>query len=153
MKRIILFSMAAALATAAAAQQYKWVDKDGRTQYGDFPPPGVKATPLRGPSAPASAPAAGAKGGAPLSPAEQEAAFRKRQQDGQKEAEKSALLEREAAAKKENCARAQAYLRSLESGGRISTTDSQGERVYLEDSQIASETAKARKALQENCSG
>jgi len=151
MKRIILFSMAAALATAAAAQQYKWVDKDGRTQYGDFPPAGVKATPLRGSSAPA--PAAGTKGGAPLSPAEQEAAFRKRQQDGQKEAEKSALLEREAAAKKENCARAQAYLRSLETGGRISTTDSQGERVYLEDSQIASETAKARKALQENCSG
>jgi len=151
MKRIILFSMAAALATAAAAQQYKWVDKDGRTQYGDVPPAGVTATPLRGSSAPA--PAAGAKGGAPLSPAEQEAAFRKRQQDGQKEAEKSALLEREAAAKKENCARAQAYLRSLESGGRISTTDSQGERVYLEDSQIASETVKARKALQENCSG
>jgi hypothetical protein len=151
MKRIIVFSMAAALATAAAAQQYKWVDKDGRTQYGDFPPAGVKATPLRSPSAPA--PAAGAKGGAAPSAADQDAAFRKRQQDGQKEAEKSALLEREAAAKKENCARAQAYLRSLEAGGRISTTDSQGERVYLEDSQIASETAKARKALQENCSG
>jgi hypothetical protein len=152
MKRIILFSMAAALATAAAAQQYKWVDKDGRTQYGDVPRAGVMATPLGGPSGPA-APAAGAKSGAALTPAEQEAAFRKRQQDGQKEAEKSALLEREAAAKKENCARAQAYLRSLEAGGRISTTDSQGERVYLEDSQIASETAKARKALQENCSG
>ena len=151
MKRIILFSMAAALATAAAAQQYKWVDKDGRTQYGDFPPAGVKATPLRAPSAPA--PAAGAKGGAAPSTADQDAAFRKRQQDGQKEAEKSALLEREAAAKKENCARAQVSLRSLEAGGRISTTDSQGERVYLEDSQIASETAKARKALQENCAG
>lgn len=143
----------------ALAQQYKWVDKDGRTQYGDFPPAGVKATPLRAPSGPAApaAPAAGAKagakGGAPLSPAEQEAAFRKRQQESQKAAEKSAQTERDAAAKQENCMRAQAHLRTLESGQRVTTTDSKGERVYLDDAQIASEATKARAAIQASCSG
>jgi hypothetical protein len=146
-------------AGAALAQQYKWVDKDGRTQYGDHPPAGVKATPLRapsGPAAPTTPPAgakAAAKSSAPLTPAEQEAAFRRRQQEDQKAAEKSAQADRDAAAKKENCIRAQAYLRTLESGQRVSTTDKAGERVYLDDSQIASETAKAREAVRASCTG
>jgi hypothetical protein len=155
----LLVLLGGALAGAAFAQQYKWVDKDGRTQYGDFPPPGVKATPLRAPSGPAApaAPAPGAKasakGGAPLTPAEQEAAFRKRQQEGQKAAEKAALTERDAAAKKENCMRAQAHLRTLESGQRVTTTDRSGERVYLDEGQIASEAAKAREAIKASCAG
>ena len=160
MKRLLLLLVGVLLGGAvgaAFAQQYKWVDKDGRTQYGDFPPAGVKATPLRAPSGPASpAPAAGAKpgakGGAPLSPAEQEAAFRKRQQEGQKAAEKSAQAERDAAAKQENCMRAQAHLRTIESGQRVTTTDRNGERVYLDDAQIASEAAKAREAIKASCS-
>jgi len=153
MKRILLLAVTAAFAAAASAQQYKWVDKDGRTQYGDFPPAGVKATPLRAPAGPAApaAPAPGAKSGAPLSPAEQEAAYRRRQQEGQKAAEKSAQADREAAAKKENCLRAQQYLRTLESGQRISMTDKAGERVYLDDAQVAAETAKARQAVQSSC--
>ena len=39
---------------AALAQQYTWVEKDGKLRYGDTPPPGVKATPLKGPSGPAA---------------------------------------------------------------------------------------------------
>ena len=148
---VVSLLLGGALAGAAFAQQYRWVDKDGRTQYGDFPPPGVKATPLRAPSGPA-APAAGAKGGAPLSATEQDAAFRKRQADSQKEAEKSAQADRDAVIKKENCARAQANLRALEGGQRISTVNAQGERVFLEDAQIASETARARQAAKDSCS-
>jgi hypothetical protein len=152
MKRLLVLVIGGALAGVAFAQQYKWVDKDGRTQYGDFPPTGVKATPLRAPSG-APAPASGAKSGAPLTPAEQEAAFRKRQQEGEKAAAKSAKAELAAAAKKENCLRAQTYLRTLETGQRISTTDRNGERVYLDDAQIASETTKARQAVQASCAG
>lgn len=33
-------------AHAAAAQVYKWVDSDGRTHYGNRPPPGVAAQPV-----------------------------------------------------------------------------------------------------------
>ena len=50
MKKSLLFVAALAFATSALAQQFKWVDKDGKVQYGDTPPPGVKATRLQGPA-------------------------------------------------------------------------------------------------------
>jgi hypothetical protein len=155
MKRLLVLLVGSALAGLAFAQQYKWVDQNGRTQYGDNPPPGVKATPLRGasaaPTAPAS-PGAAAKGPAkPLTPAEQEAAFRDRQKAAQKAADKAADSARDDDARKENCARAQEYLRSLESGVRIAITGKDGERFYLEDDQRASETAKARQMVQQSC--
>src|SRR5688500_2880070 len=113
-----LLCAAALCASAALAQQYKWVDKDGRVQYGDVPPPGVKATRLRssGTAAPVPPPAAekgAAKG--PLTPAEQEAAFRKRQQDAAKDQAQQTAAEQQALARKQNCAAAQESLRMLES--------------------------------------
>ena len=150
MNRAIIFGLGVLFASAAAAQQYKWVDQNGKTQYGDVPPPGVQAQRLKPPpagTAPAPAPAA-KKGDKPLSP---EAAYRKRQEDAQKENEKAAQAEQEAAAKRENCIRAQEGLRALESGQRIARTDAKGERYYLEDAQIAQETARARQIVQESC--
>lgn len=154
MNRAIIFSLGLLFATAAAAQQYKWVDQNGRVQYGDVPPPGVKAQRLKPPaggSAPAPAAAAkkGDKGEKALSP---EAAFRKRQEDAEKERQKEAQSEQEASAKRENCARAQESLRTLESGQRIQRTDAKGERYYLEDAQIAQELTRARQIAQQNCS-
>jgi len=140
----------------AAAQQYKWVDKDGRVQYGDSPPPGVKATPMRPGTGAATAPAAPGAAGKPAgkapTAAEQDAAFRQRQQDAEKQAAKSAQADQEAAAKKDQCARAQEYLRSLEAGVRVARTDSKGERYFLEEAEIAQETAKARQLVQQSCS-
>jgi uncharacterized protein DUF4124 len=152
MNRAIIFGLGVLFASAAAAQQYKWVDQNGKTQYGDVPPPGVKAQRLRPPPGPAPAPSAAAKkdekAAKPLSP---EAAYRKRQEDAQKENEKAAQAEQEAAAKRENCLRSQEALRTYEAGGRISRTDAKGERYYLEDAQIAQETARARQLVQQNC--
>ncbi len=158
MRKTLVFAAALAFAAAATAQQYKWVDRNGRTQYGDVPPPGVKATPLRAPARPAAPPAAkpsDGNGTAPksgaLTPAEQEAAFRKRKLEAQKEQEKQAAAGKEAAEKKDNCARAQEYLRTLDSGQRISRADAKGERYYLEDAQIAQEKVQARQAVQSWC--
>ncbi|MGH8691117.1 MAG: DUF4124 domain-containing protein [Burkholderiales bacterium] len=150
MKRLFAFLAVALFAAAATAQQYKWIDQDGRVRYGDVPPPGVKATRLKPPSGPSAPPAAAAKkdGKAPLSP---EAAFRKRQEDAAKDAEKQSQADAQAREKQENCARAQEYLRTLEAGGRISRTDAQGERYYLEDAQIAQETVRARQNAQQSC--
>jgi hypothetical protein len=147
------FAAALALSSAAMAQQYKWVDKDGRVQYGDSPPPGVQATPMRpatGSPAPASPGAAGPAGKAPTT-SEQDAAFRKRQEESQKAAQKSDQGEREAAQRKDQCARAQEYVRSLESGQRIALTDSKGERYFLDDDQRAVEISKARAMAQQSC--
>jgi hypothetical protein len=155
MRKTLLFAAALAFAAAATAQQYKWVDRNGRTQYGDAPPPGVKATPLRGPAGPAAPPSASATDAAtrkgPMTPAEMEADFRKRKLEAEKAQEKQAAASQEAAAKKENCQRAQAYLQTLESGQRIARTDAKGERYYLEDADIAREKTEARQSVQSWC--
>lgn len=155
MKRLVAFAAVLAFAGSALAQQYKWTDKDGRTQYGDNPPPGVKATRIKGPSpsapgapaAPASKDAVG-KDGKPLSP---EAAFKKRQQE-REEAEKKEAQERaQAEAKQKNCESAQASLRQLESGQRIGQVNAQGERVFIDDDQRAKQTQAAQKAVSDWC--
>ena len=150
MRKLLLFAATLAFAATALAQQYRWVDKDGRVQYGDVPPPGVSASRLKGPAAAPAAAEPKTKG--PLTPAEQEAAFRKRQLDGEKEREKQAQAEKQTQARQENCARAQQALRTLESGQRISRTDAKGERYILDDAQIAQETVQARQAVKASCS-
>lgn len=149
MKRILLALAVVSFSAAALAQQFKWVDEKGRTQYGDVPPPGAKATRLR-PPPPGSAPAAPAAKG-PMSAAEKEADFRKRQQDAAKEREKQDLAAQDAAGKRENCERAQEYVRTIESGQRISRTDSKGERYFLDDAQRAQELNGARQAVKQWC--
>lgn len=165
MKRTFFLALAVAFAALsiahqALAQQYKWVDKNGKTQYGDTPPAGVKATPVGRSSAPASAPAAEDKAAAkdakdaakgPLTPAQQEAEFRKRQLEAQKSREKDEKTAQDQEAKRANCASAQEQVRVMESGQRVVRTDAKGERYYVDDDQRAAELAKARKAASQWC--
>jgi len=151
MKKLIVLVSSLLLAAAASAQQYKWTDQDGKVRYGDVPPPGVNATRLKPPaqgSAPAPAAAAKKDAGKGLTP---DQAFRKRQEEAQKGRETQAKAEQDAQIKRENCTRAQDGLRSLESGQRIARTDSTGERYFLDEQQVAQETAKARQSVQQWC--
>jgi hypothetical protein len=151
MKTIFFLLLVFVAAPLALAQQYKWVDRDGKVRYGDVPPPGVNATRMKPPAqGSASAPAAAAKkdAGKPLTP---EQAFRKRQEDAAKERETQAKSDQEAQLKRENCERAQTALRTLESGQRISRTDAKGERVFLDEAQVAQETARARQTVSQWC--
>jgi hypothetical protein len=140
--------------TSAAMAQYKWVDKNGKVQYGDTPPAGVNASALRPPSQPGSEPEAKkpSRRSGPASLAEKDAEFRKRQQDAEKERDKQAKADQEAQEKRENCARAQEHLRGLEAGQRVIRVDAKGERYFLDDAQVAQEKAKARQAAQQWCS-
>ena len=138
MKRTFVFAAIALFAAAASAQQYKWTDKDGKVRYGDVPPAGANSTRLKAPSAGYAPPAA--------APDSKTDAAKK------KEPEKQAMTEEQVQMKRENCARAQESLRTLESGVRISRIDPKGERYYLEDAEIAQETAKARRSVQQWCS-
>ena len=156
MNKALVFIAGLAFAAAAAAQS-KWVDKDGRVTYGDAPPAGANAAPMRRSAAPQPRVEEDAdkKDDAkdvkkPLTPAEQDEAFRKRQQDAAKEREKQAKSDSDAAAKRENCTRAQEYVRTLE-GGRVTGTTAQGERYYLDDSQLAQEAATARQNVRDWC--
>ena len=144
MKRLLLLSssvlLGGALAGAAFAQQYKWVDKDGRTQYGDQPPPGVKATPLRPPPAGTAAPAAQKPAGKAPSAADKDS-----------ELKKQAAAAQDAEARRSNCAAAQSNMQTLEAG-RVRRPDPKtGELVYMEDGQIAEAKEQARKSIAEWC--
>ncbi len=150
MTKALLFAVGMAFAAVAMAQQYKWVDANGRVQYGDTPPPGVQATPLKAPSAGASAPAAAPKKDAAkdLSP---EAAFRKRQQERQEAEEKAAKERTDAEAKRVNCEQSQASLRMLQAGQRITTMNAAGERVFIDDAQRAQEIERMQRAVNDWC--
>jgi hypothetical protein len=142
-----------AFACVAQAQSYKWVDKDGKVQYGDAPPQGAtKVTPLKPPAGPAAQPASkdakDAKDAKKLSPEE---AFKKRQADQKAAEEKAAKADKEAADRRQQCASHQDAIRQLESGARIARTNEKGERYFVEDDQRAKEIAQQRKFAAEAC--
>jgi hypothetical protein len=138
----------------AAAAQYKWTDQNGRVQYGDAPPAGVNAAPMR--RAPTPLPQAAGEpdkkdeAKKPLTAAEQDAEFRKRSQAAEKQREKHAKEERDAADKRENCVRAQDNIRVLEAG-RVARSDNKGERYLLDDAQLGQELVRARQDVRDWC--
>jgi hypothetical protein len=155
-KTIVLAALLAAAASfsgSAAAQQFKWVDQNGKVQYGDTPPPGVKATRMQAPasgSAPAPAPASG-KSAAKTPPLSPEAAFKKRQQEAQEAEEKAQKDKLAADTRKSNCTQAQNQLAAIRSGQRIQTTNAAGERVFADDAGRAQEEQRTQAAVNEWC--
>ncbi len=159
MTKSVLLAVMLAFAASAFAQMYRWVDKDGRVHYtATPPPPGVKARTLQAPAAAVPADEAAKDAAAkdaprgPLTPAEQEQEFRKRQLEAQKASEKQAQAAKEAEIKQGNCDRARAALATYESGQRVARTNAQGERYYLEEDALARETDAARQAVRDWCS-
>ena len=150
MNRLLLIACALAFSVAAAAQTYKWVDKDGKVRYGDTPPADAKVQRLKPPPGPAAAPGAAPEAKKPLTP---EAAFRKRQVEKAESEQKAQKEAEDAQRKRENCDNAQARLRLLESGARITTTNAQGEREFISDDARARDVERTRKAVSEACSG
>lgn len=151
---------AAVFASAGAQAQIKcWTGADGKRVCGDVPPPGSKTVTIRNPSGPAAPPpsakdakdAKGAKKSGPMTPAEQEADYRKRQAEAQKAAAKAEQERQDAEAKKENCARAREAAQTYESGQRVARTNAQGERIFLDEAQTQAELVKARQAVQQWC--
>ena len=141
--------------------QWAWRDDNGRVVFSDRPPPGnIKADQIIrqpgvsgvinpiGPSDDAKA----AANAAPKTIAEREMDYRQRQQK-LAEADKKATDERaQAAQKTQECDRMRGYLRTLEDGQRISRTDAQGNREFLDDTQRAAEMQRAREQIAKNCS-
>jgi hypothetical protein len=160
MRKILVFVSLCAAAGAAQAQIKCW-NEGGRRVCGDAPPAGAKVTTIKTPSAGQPSPAAAAKDGAadaakdekkgPMTAAEREADAKKRQAEEKKAAEKAALEQKNKVAKAENCQRAKAALAQFESGQRIRRVNDKGEPYYLEDAQLAQETAKARQEAAEAC--
>lgn len=154
--RLAACALLAALAAPALAQ-YVWLDEKGVKQYSDMPPPasvptnrilkqpGGSATRNQPGKVETQSPTAAPTAAPTL--AEQNAAFKKRQQEAADKEKKAAEQSKLAADRAKNCNRTRDYLRSLESGERIAHTDSHGERIFLTDEQRTAEIHDARRVL------
>ena len=146
--RLAVLLLAAFLATGAFAQVFKWVDENGKTHYGEKPPPGVKATELGVPAAsPGQAPAASTPDWK-----EKDLEFKKRQIERErKENVDEATKRRRTAVRASECAEARRRLSRLQEQIPLYTRDSKGDRTYLEDKDRPGEVAKQQRLIAENC--
>jgi hypothetical protein len=141
MKRVLLCAALLAWSGLASAVVYKWVDAQGKTQYGDRPPDGVHAevVELLGthPSTTrvSSAPAASDK---PAAPAE----------STQVKKEVAADV---AEARQKQCTDAQERYKKLIEGRHLYKTGENGERVYLTSDEIDTERLDAKKEIDDLC--
>ena len=167
--RTVMAAAAAVLVLVSlpAEAQWKWKDTSGRIQYSDLPPPA--GTPdqdiLSRPTAPrrsgtiapaasaASAASAPALASSALVPkgVDPELEAKRKKAEGDVAAKNKSDLERVAAAKADNCNRAQTQLRDFESGLRVIRTNEKGEREYLDDKQRAEETKHAKDVIAADC--
>jgi hypothetical protein len=147
MRTVLVILSFLVLPAAAHAQIMKCVGAGGRVEFAAVCPPGTKAENTGIRNNPEAAGAAQQK-----TLAERDAEFRKRQMEQQEAAKKGAEKTQETVDRKQNCESAQSYLRSLQSGVRIGKTDpNTGERVFLEDTERAAETARAQRAVDTSC--
>ena len=160
---MLAFLLGAALAAPAQAQ-WKWVDKDKRVQYSDLPPPpGVPEQDIlqrpRGAERPVAAtptptPASAAASAAPVlvpKTSDPELEAKRKKTELEEAAKKKAEQERVAAVKADNCARAQAQMRTLDSGVRIARTNAKGEREILDDAGRADEVKRTKAMVTSEC--
>ncbi len=147
---------ASLLALPAAAQQlYKYVGPDGRVQYSDQPPSegqkAEKVTSSRVSSVPSGTPTSKEDGGGPKSLAEQDQAFRKRQIEAEEKARKEEKLAEEKRARAETCASLRRDVAGMQAGGRVVRSDENGERVYLDESQVQQDIARGQREISAHC--
>jgi hypothetical protein len=164
-RKAFLVALLCLLSIGAAEAQWKWRDAKGNVQYSDMPPPpgtpdkdilqrpyAARPTIVVGPQGqPASAASSPSPAASAPTKAELEAAAKqKKEQDGEA-ARRKEEERRIAEQRRENCARAQASLRDLQSGQRITRTNEKGERVYMDQGQIASEVNRTRDIITNEC--
>jgi uncharacterized protein DUF4124 len=151
MLRTVLVLVTALAALPASAQVYKCIE-GGRTVYSQRPcPTGAQSTTMSKDAPSAPAPGADKAGGAPTT-AEQEQAFRKRQKDKEAAQKKDDQKAAQAQERQRNCQNARQLLAQYEYGGRIAKVDANsGERVYLDDAQIAQEKTRAQESVRQWC--
>lgn len=144
MKRVLLCAVLMVWSTMASAVVYKWVDAQGKTQYGDRPPDGVHAEVVEGlpthgtRAATAPQPAASSKSAnAPVATITSDV--------------KKSVDTDVAAARQKQCTEAQDRYKKLIEGRHIYKTGDNGERVYLSAEEIDQERLSAKKDIDDIC--
>jgi hypothetical protein len=165
MLRSSLLAVVFLAAASAHAQVYKCIDASGKTIYLQDPcPPKTKSEAINralhpAAAAPATAGSAEAAAKSPSDPAAKgaevkltpEQAFQKRQQEKAEAQKKEDEKQAKAKEKDDNCRRFRDQLAGYESGGRITRFDASGQRYFLDDAQLAQESARARAGVDQWC--
>jgi hypothetical protein len=138
MKRVIFCAVLLTWSTLASAVVYKWVDAQGKTQYGDRPPDGVHAEVVEGLGHTSRSAAAPAPAKTPAGPATTPDVKKVVQSDV-------------AATREKQCADAQERYKKLIEGRHIYKTGDNGERVYLNSQEIDEERVNAKKDIDDVC--
>jgi predicted lipid-binding transport protein (Tim44 family) len=147
MKRLLLCAALIAWSGVASAVVYKWVDAQGKLQYGDHPPDGVHAeiVELLGNHVPKAAPARpatpSAAGNAAATPPATQAAV------------KQAVDNDVAQAREKQCADAQEHYKKVIEGRRLYKTGPDGERQYLTSDEVDAERLSAKNDVDSLCNG
>jgi hypothetical protein len=150
MKRVLLCAVLLAWSGLASAVVYKWIDVQGKVQYGDRPPDGVHAEIVEGlgshgtRSEQARPPVASATSSQPAGSAPP---AKNAQDDGTKKAVDNDVAQ----VKDKQCADAQARYKSLIEGRRLFKAGTDGERQYLTADEIDAERLNAKRDIDTIC--
>lgn len=156
----------------SAAAQWQWVGKDGRKVFSDRPPPsdiqdkdilrqpggrrGAKAAVAPAEPAEAVSPVAttppAVKANVPkISGKDTELEAKKKKLEEEEAAKKKAEEEKVAKAKAANCELAKKGLTTFQSGVRVATTNTKGEREIMDDNARAAESKRIQAIVDRDC--
>jgi Domain of unknown function (DUF4124) len=141
MKRVLLFAALIAWSGMAGAVVYKWVDAQGKVQYGDQPPDGVRAevVQLLGTHA--------ARSSADAAPAKTVSQPNKDDAAATKKAVQTDVEESRA----KECADAQDRYKKLIDGRHLYKTGTDGERQYLTSDEVDAQRLSAKQDIDSIC--
>jgi len=143
--RLLLLVLLLTPGAAATQSMYKWVDEKGRVTYSDQPPVGnVRSKEV------ITIPGA-ANPGAARQLLDQDAQFKKRQDDAAKAQAAAAKKEEIEKQKADNCTRARAELRALGDNAPLVKLNEKGERVVLDKAARDAESKRVETFVEENC--
>jgi hypothetical protein len=144
MKRVLLCAVLLTWSTLASAVVYKWVDAQGKVQYGDRPPDGVHAEVVE---------LLGVNNHAAAAQAQSSSVAGRAAPPTSSASEKKAVDNDVAQARQKQCADAQERYKKLIDGRHLYKTGDNGERQYLTSEEIDSERLNAKREVDETCNG
>ena len=178
--KLLALSLAIGLAAPAAMAQWQWVDKDGRKVFSDRPPgadipeknivtkpkgygalndvkgsgtgPAMRevAAPTEGEAAPAESVAAKPAAKAPSGKDKELEAKKQAEEKAKKDAEQAEKA-KQAAARADNCKRAQQAKAMFDTGKAVRMPNEKGEMVYIDANKRAEEQQRINDAIANNC--
>ena len=148
MKRLLLFAALIAWSGMASAVVYKWIDAQGKLQYGDRPPDGVHAEVVELLVAHAAATRTTAPTPSASAPASRIPADKPSPRDA---ADRKAVDQDVAQTKDKQCTEAQDRYKKLIEGRHIYKTGPDGERQFMTSEEIDTERLNAKREVDGTC--